>query len=559
MGLLALATLACATTAVVARDFWAGPTSQTDPIAHERLPAADGLRAGPSTDPAILFEESSEPTTTGVGAAPPARGSGSNEDLLYRTSQPFEPTDPATVHTEERVVRPDRETGREPWLTYHAVFDPDPIPFKRNSAKDRVREDGSLDVADGTLRPVEILGNRRDEAHEVFYGSILVELEPGVRVPIPTVAPESRILSVESAPAVPLRFFKDGADNLYVGHDSDHTGRVRLNYVIDAPIAWFGRPLGGLASTGMTFEAVPESLRPALPEELTAGFLRVAASLGLTGKESYTVTLQRLVRWFRDFDTGELGKGERSTYVALALGKKGVCRHRAYAFVVTAHGLGIPARYVANEAHVFVEVFLPGPNAGWLRVDLGGGAQGMDVKNASQKTRHVATSEDPFGFPPRYSGSYSHQAQSGALGGAGADAVRGLPRATGPRGASSAITAHAALPALPVRAAHQLATRTEILGLSASAFRGESLAISGRVSSEGPLPPGTDPRPSGTVTLRLLDPSREDVVKLLGEVATGPDGRFQLEVRLPMDVRPGTVEIVADYGGSDRFAPSRSR
>ena len=36
--------------------------------------------------------------------------------------------------------------------------------------------------------------------------------------------------------------------------------------------------------------------------------------------------------------------------VDLALSKKGVCRHRAYAFTITAQGLGIPARMVMNEA-----------------------------------------------------------------------------------------------------------------------------------------------------------------------------------------------------------------
>jgi transglutaminase-like putative cysteine protease len=39
----------------------------------------------------------------------------------------------------------------------------------------------------------------------------------------------------------------------------------------------------------------------------------------------------------------------------LARGKRGVCRHRAYAFVIVAQALGIPARFVQNEAHAWVE------------------------------------------------------------------------------------------------------------------------------------------------------------------------------------------------------------
>ena len=49
--------------------------------------------------------------------------------------------------------------------------------------------------------------------------------------------------------------------------------------------------------------------------------------------------------------------------------RKGVCRHRAYAFLVTAQSLGIPTRLVENEAHAWVEVH---DGTLWRRIDLGG-------------------------------------------------------------------------------------------------------------------------------------------------------------------------------------------
>ena len=55
--------------------------------------------------------------------------------------------------------------------------------------------------------------------------------------------------------------------------------------------------------------------------------------------------------------------------------QKGVCRHRAFAFLVTALGLGIPARMVANEAHAWVEVR---GETGWQRIDLGGAAAAIE-------------------------------------------------------------------------------------------------------------------------------------------------------------------------------------
>ena len=63
------------------------------------------------------------------------------------------------------------------------------------------------------------------------------------------------------------------------------------------------------------------------------------------------------------------------TSVDLALSQKGVCRHRAFAFLVTALGLGIPARMVINEAHAWVEVLDPGEDAGSGANGGGAGSQ----------------------------------------------------------------------------------------------------------------------------------------------------------------------------------------
>ena len=72
-------------------------------------------------------------------------------------------------------------------------------------------------------------------------------------------------------------------------------------------------------------------------------------------------------RSFQDADEGP--PPSRDIYLDLAMSKKGVCRHRSFAFLVTSLSLGIPTRVITNEAHAWVEVF---DGRMWRRIDLGG-------------------------------------------------------------------------------------------------------------------------------------------------------------------------------------------
>ena len=75
----------------------------------------------------------------------------------------------------------------------------------------------------------------------------------------------------------------------------------------------------------------------------------------------------------------------------------------------TANALGIPTRYVQNEAHAFVEVWFPMRK--WQRIDLGGSALRMNVSGADNKTLHRPRSDDPFQKPPEY--KFAPQAAAG--------------------------------------------------------------------------------------------------------------------------------------------------
>ncbi|HIA02911.1 MAG TPA: hypothetical protein EYN66_13570, partial [Myxococcales bacterium] len=319
-------------------------------IHHEPMPRKDGLSAAGSDAPVILLEEDEAVGPIATPAKEP-----NSDDLLYRTSPIGAPAHPDSVHNVAREVRPDRATGREPWLTYHTVFDPAVIPFKRNNVKDKVISSGALVVDNTQLWELPVAGNTISNGREIFLGSILVELRPGFHVPIPSVSPESRILSYVSTPPVKLVFHKDSADNLYVSA-KEHSGRLRLKMVMDAPSHWFARPI----PKGIRMDQIPIRLRKRLPKILQREARLVRDRLGLGSNGDFGRSLSKLVHWFRSFKAGELPNApKRSLYLNIALSQKGICRHRAWAFTITAQSLGIPCRYVQNEAHAFVEVWIP--------------------------------------------------------------------------------------------------------------------------------------------------------------------------------------------------------
>jgi hypothetical protein len=339
----------------------------------------------------------------------------------------------ATALDRMTSFRPDRQTGPESTLTYREVFNPSVVPFKRGQALDLVRPDGTLAVADRTLRPVAVGGAPR-EGGELFFGSVMVEVGAGP-APLPSVAPEVRVLSYETEPRARLQLLRDGADNHWV--QAGRRAVVRLKWLSEAPSTYFS---GQVAENVFLHDVPPAWLRP-LPPAYRQRAARVLAHLGVDRTAPLRVVLDRLVAWFRGFQPGELPPSRGDLYVDLALAQRGVCRHRAYAFVITALGAGIPARFVANEAHAFVEVRLP--EVGWRRIDLGGAADLLQVNGAGDKVVHQPRSPDPFPQPRAY--------RTGATRVAGAATVRGCATTSSASYARRRATRRA-LPARPGRA-----------------------------------------------------------------------------------------------------------
>ncbi|MCA1665504.1 MAG: hypothetical protein LC659_14765, partial [Myxococcales bacterium] len=163
-------------------------------------------------------------------------------------------------------VQMDRRTGPEPpgKRIYHEPFNPALFPFKRMTALDAVDSDEALVLGQRSLARtrLRVLGaDKRQDGRDAFWGSIVIDLEPGRWVPLPSVAADARVLAARSEPPVELTFARDGGDNDYVM--SPTGGRHRLVWLTDAPQSYFAGEISRelrIADEPRLPQAVPSSV-----------------------------------------------------------------------------------------------------------------------------------------------------------------------------------------------------------------------------------------------------------------------------------------------------------
>lgn len=515
-----------------------------------------------------------------------------------------EPTTPppAVVPHRETALRPDRNTAADGTLHYTATFNPDVLPFKRLSAFDTVREDYTMVVAQQALTDVPI-GGTTSRARDRFWATVTVDLAPGRDAAIPSVAPDMRILSMETTPRAVLRVSKDGADNFFVRSDESNVrGRYALRFLVDADAGYFAPQLPAQRkySVAGALAAVPLPLRPRLPARAQTQGLRTLAKLNITPRTDLATALNALIGYFRAFTATVRPPTGDDIYRDLCDSQAGVCRHRAFAFLVTAAALGLPTRFVGNEAHAFVEVWLP--ERSWQRIDLGGAALRLEVDNASDKTLHRPRSEDPFSKPATYRNNYTQLegdiaglseqqladkrrslAEAPASGAVG----RGPASATGESGdAATASGAPSQNPDTPAdasaapsvrnptspRAARDAATppdamltpdqtlprmapvaqkRTPTLAVATragSVYRGAPLAVHGTLTNAG------KPLANRLIELYLAPVGKNGKgAVLLGRAVTDERGAFAVDLPVPATAALAAYELIAASQADDMY------
>jgi len=314
---------------------------------------------------------------------------------LATAPDPTRPPDPVPAYgggttddSPDSTYEPDRDTRRPEVEAYDDPFSPSTAPFKRLRAYDSVDASYRLRVASLALSTLAVGGvaGRDDEA---FYADFTVQLLEGQPVRIPSVGPDARILKMHIEPAESVALLRDGADNWFAR--GKKRASVRMVMEIAIRRATFGSPFGDASFDQLTRWVSP------VHSSQSAAAERVFQAIGVSRSMRPREAVDRMVAYFRSFaPSDDPPKEHDDIYLDLALSKKGVCRHRAFAFLVTALHLGIPTRMVVNEAHAWVEVY---DGVIWHRVDLGGAALDLEQEGDPDRPMHRPPS-DPYEWPP---------------------------------------------------------------------------------------------------------------------------------------------------------------
>ena len=480
-------------------------------------------------------------------------------------STPYGPLDPASQQT-----RLDRNTDRVDRLNYYANFEPSIMPYKRGVVQDSIRyDDGDYRIVLGgqRTRSIRVTGGEPRADEDSFWGSFMLRTEPGAYHPLPSVAADQRILTVQTEPDVPVTLFRDQADNYYLR--TRHEGLLRLNVHLAAPAFYFD----GKLDSDVAWSDFDRDRTPELPDHANDVADDVLDAIGISRSADPKTALEGLIFWYRDFEAKPFPDDQRGEdlYRAVSTSKIGVCRHRSMAFMMSARALGIPTRYVYNEAHAFVEVHWP--RQGWRRIDLGGAANDFNFTSRSSESLHEGSFNDRFPQPPRYVEELRRQARQSESDGAEGERASGdAPEraagetATEPASASEgeggALEETGTMPdGSPASdgdsdapsAEERIAVTISIRAASRQAFRGRSFRIEGVVRAESGTPL------SGKSVDILLGPvgseNLEDA-RHLGRARTGPNGEFSGAFAIPKDVSIGRWSVLARFRGDETYAPA---
>jgi hypothetical protein len=435
---------------------------------------------------------------------------------------------PRSEGRESRFL-PDRDTGTAaPRQGGVEPFAPALGPFARVSVLDRVDASYALVVGDAKLAPVPAAVPPGPD-RMLFYGRVELRLRRGVAVPIPSPAPGLRLHAAELRVGEAVRherveILRDGAENLYARAAVD--GARTLVYLVDAPRSYFEGPV----PPDVTTDEVPRALVPTVPGSVRASAERALARMGASLEErSVSRLLGQLVPYFRSFIDGARPAGSadsRDVYWDLVTGQRGVCRHRAFAFVVTAQAVGLPARLVLSDVHAFAEVMIP--HVGWRRIDLGGARMDLPPERHATGGGVRARADDPFPQPPSY------RARS-----AGSMVA---PTASMSASASAKPTASASASA----GTSTTTTTTTTIELEVPAVqdsrRGDVIEVRGRARSAGSEAAGI----VVDVYLRALETPRS---VWIASAVTDAQGRFYAQGNIPRQVAGGEHQLIVQARG----------
>lgn len=439
--------------------------------------------------------------------------------------------------------RPDRDTRRPHVEQYDDPFSPTLTPFKRMHAYDAVRDDYTLVVSNESLERVPEGGAATDQ-DDRFFGDMSIMVRADQPVKIPSVGPGARLLNLVTSPDVPISIWRDGAENWYVQSATSQRLRLVSEIAID-------REAFASEYPDVSWAELPRV--PIQPAHHQRAYKKVAETIGISKGQRPREVVSKMIGYYRSFSpSDEPPEPQGDIYLDLALSKKGVCRHRAFGFLVTALNVGIPTRFIHNEAHAWVEVR---DHQRWHRIDLGGAALDLEQDPHLERPPHVPP-PDQFPWPTgRDSGAdLAHRDRAESLRQAveqGDTADPTDPNAkpmvdpTSPDGLGEPD------PSVPNPAADMPATALTLAEIDADVFRGKPVSVTGTARSDG--------QPCAHIRVDVILVVDDATELRLGAVSTDERGAFAGAVVVPPDVPIGDHELVVATPGGGQCGPGQAR
>ncbi|MGM0555784.1 MAG: transglutaminase domain-containing protein [Myxococcota bacterium] len=569
------------------------PWDLGDGLEASSAEGADSRPSGTGEAPSARASEAGQP--------PPLSVNPSSDEMVFGANGPVDPGSTGTpygpLNPGQQETTLDDDTDRVDRLNYFANFEPSIMPYKRGVVQNAIRVvDGEYKVRLVSARDSAVrIGGTASSDMDTFWGTFALRTQPGRKHPLPSVAADQEILEVQSEPDAAIDIRRDEADNYYLR--TRHEGLLRLNIKFGAPRFYFdGRP-----RTDVEWSEFDEDLTPPIPGDAQSAARRVLSTVDVSRAMEPHDALEALVAWYRDFEARPFPDEMRGRdlFESVSEAQIGVCRHRSLAFMVAARSLGIPTRYIYNEAHAFVEVHWPGQ--GWRRIDLGGAANDFNFSSRSGSSMHDASYNDNFPQPPNYveelqrqadmqddsqsesssedSNQASAEQQEGSNDGRdgaqppvdeqnvpagqgddpqnanpaeGAEATQGEPvEPDGPMQMAEPVeqdSRDAEAQPDPQESREQVSL--EITSASREAFRGRAIDLKGRLrTASGRALSG---QPVEVVLGPVGSNATTDVISL-GTTRTDGAGRFEGRFSIPRDVSIGRWSVMVRYRGSSEY------
>ncbi len=433
---------------------------------------------------------------------------------------------------------PDRDTRRPSVLRYVDPFTPSTAPFKRLVAFDAVDTHFGLYTRFWNLTPFAVQHGAAAPGEDVFYADMALDVGPNKHTRIPSVGPGARVLHAHLGAGpreLPVILEHDGADNWFIAGTENTSARLVLELAI--PRASFG---GELADPDWSSLVSPD-----VPDVVSSAATKVLSHIGLGRSLRPAENVRRMVAYFRAFvDSDKPLEQSADVYTDLAMSQKGVCRHRAYAFTITALALGIPTRMVMNEAHAWVEVY---DAKLWRRIDLGGA--GRMLSEEANTAEPYAAPNDSFPWPanatrgedmtektPRNINSSG--GGSGASSGSGTGGGTSVPSPTSSTSTTTTTAANDPNDKKPTAMITLDVAETD-------ATRGTAVHVKGQVSADGQAC-------GGALVAVFLRDSKSKREARIGSAAADAKGAYAAAIVLPSAVPVGDYEVVARSEGDTR-------